>query len=57
MKISDGDYVLVDGSAWIETNGVSVRIYTDPNGVVHVSAYRVMEESDEPISEFSVHPE
>ena len=56
MKISDGDYVLADGSAWIETNGVSIRIYTDPNGSVHVSAYHAGEESDETLGEFSIDP-
>ena len=56
MNIPEGDHVLVDGSAWLETNGFAIFIYADPCGTVRVSAHRVGEEADDPIAEFSVCP-
>ena len=56
MNIPEGDHILVDGCAWLETNGVSIRIHTADDGSVYVAAYRVGEEADETLGEFQVDP-
>jgi hypothetical protein len=53
-NIKDNDYVLSDGSGWFETAGVAVRIHTDSDGRVRVTAYRSGSELDEELAEFVV---
>ena len=34
IQISDGDYILADGAAWLETGGFAIRISTTPDGIM-----------------------
>jgi hypothetical protein len=53
-NINDGDYILSQGSGWFETAGVAVRIHTDSDGRVRVTAYRSGSELDQELAEFVV---
>jgi hypothetical protein len=53
-NLKDNDYVLSEGSGWFETSGIAVRIHTDSDGRVRVTAYRSGSELDEELAEFVV---
>ena len=45
MNLSDGDYVLTDGAAWLEVRGFAVRIRATPAGLI-VDVYKAGEEME-----------
>lgn len=49
QKLTDGDYVLVDGAAWVEVNGFAIRVHATDEGVV-VDIYKSGAEMDEPLA-------
>jgi hypothetical protein len=53
-NIEDSDYILSQGSGWFETAGIAVRIHTDSDGRVRVTAYRSGSELDQELAEFIV---
>lgn len=49
MKINDGDHVLTDGAAWIESNGFAIRLRDD--GVrMYVDIYKNGYEGEDPLA-------
>lgn len=55
QPIKDGDYILTDHMAWLETGGLSIRIYRSHEGMflgggVHVDIYRNGEETESPVA-------
>lgn len=49
MNIKDGDYILEDGHAWLETGAFSVRIANIGNDIC-VDIYRNGHEMDAPLA-------
>jgi len=45
MNLSDGDYVLSEGAAWLEVQGFAVRIRATPAGLI-VDVYKSGEEME-----------
>lgn len=48
-ELSDNDYKLTEGAAWIETGDYAIRIYTDGEGRVFIDAYQNGQEYNKPI--------
>lgn len=49
IELIDQDYELIDGGAWIETKGFTIRILDTDEGVV-VDIYKAGREMDSPIA-------
>lgn len=55
-RIADDDYILSDGSAWLETAGYAIRIFTSDNGAVFVDVCKSGDEMGETLASCHVGP-
>ena len=53
MNLSDGDYVLTEGAAWVEVQGFAVRVRITSEGLV-LDVYQSGQEASGPIDSFYV---
>jgi hypothetical protein len=53
MNLSDGDYVLTEGAAWVEVQGFAVRVRTTSEGLV-LDVYQSGQEASGPIDSLYV---
>lgn len=49
MKLKDGDYVLSEGAAWVESGSFSIRI-RHVDGAIYVDIYKNGHEGENPLS-------
>ena len=49
INLTEGDYVLVDGAAWIAVKNLSIRIRSDNEQAI-VEIYALGKEMDEPLT-------
>ena len=49
VLLKDGDYTLIDGSAWFSVKNISIRIF-EMNGGVEVAIYALHEEMADPLA-------
>lgn len=55
MKLSDGDYILTEGAAWVEVQGFAVRIRGDSSGLA-VDVYKSGEEGEDTLASICLEP-